>query len=788
MSRAGGIVAGLIALLWGVLPAHAQVVLLEPGVNQLQMQGQSFTVQPAIDIPDGTRHLRLEALSSNGADVDLLLRYGEAFPQTSNAGTFGGIPWLYEHAHYRSSSGGPSENLVVTPYQAQPLRPGRWYLALVNFHNQPTVVDITVTLSSVDPEPAAITVDFNDAAGCAAQVGEDQNGSIDPWFDSQTVAPVDGNNGTTIGEQRRIAFNHALERIRQQASPIAPIHIRACWAELGGDANRATLASAGPYLTRSDNVFADHNNPGHYRNRFGHYATVAKAYTWHAMAAIAQSTGTGSCRFLTGASCTLPRADVFIQFNSDLGSTDIIGGRNFRYGLQPLASSSSLDFVGTAMHEIVHGLGFLSLLNLDDSGDEPLGAKFRARLSSSSLEAFGHDDAYSDSLALVEGADSVRPINPLPLPERAAALTAGPRLRWSDAEAAASPANPWQSAPFPDNLPRIYAPDPIERGSNLSHLANDRQLMAAFGNNARDLGLAAPMLSAVGWNSGRKVMPVPVHPMPYGGQWFDPSHNGHGIDLQRVVGTPDTYFLVLYTYDSSGQPEWYTSTGRIVDGVFRPGNNARQNSLWRWRGPGNIDLTAGGQMRIDFNQANRAPECQDGGARAGLLALMDFSIASANGREQHRWCLTQLLPHELRPDFDTTGTWYAGEADSGWGISTLALPGTISVGLNAIVYHFDDDNQPRWALGETANFQSGQPFALNRYAGYCRGCEPPPGGVIRQETGQITINLGPPQGSSGTVSLSFMGFGTPFPGVVQTSFQRTNSPMILLGESAPPDD
>lgn len=781
--RLSGLLTAVAGLLLAPAITQAQVQLLEPGVNRIQMQGQSFTVQPAIDIPAGTRSLQLAAVSSNGADIDLLLRYGEPFPQEGHAGAFGGIAWLYEHAHYRSMSSGPSENLMVTPYQTQPLRPGRWYLALVNYHGQATSVDITATLADNDPEPVAITVDFNDAAGCAAQVGDDENGSIQPWFDTQAATPVGGNPGTTLGEQRRNAFNHAMELIRRQAQPLAPVHVRACWASMGGDNQSAILASAGPYLARNDNLFSS--------NRFGHHPGVERPYTWYAMPAVAQNAGTDSCRFL-GTSCLLPRVDIFIQFNSDIGNTNVMNGRGFYLGYTD-APAQLADFVATAMHEITHGLGFNSLLNTDPDSSEPLGAKFRALLSDNPpvFEEHGHNDIYADSVVVLDSQQQPREINRLTDVERASALVAGDALRWAGPDAVASAGNPWRNAAFPDNLPRLYAPDPVAPGSTLGHIHRAQELMSPFiANGNRSLGLAAPMLSAVGWNSERVTRSVPVFDYPYGGQWYDPRRNGHGIDLQRVVGTEDIYFLVFYTYDANGHPEWYTSTGRIVDGVFRPGNNAAGDSLWHFQGLGVLDTTIGGQIRIDFANAALAPECNDGGARAGQLALMDFSIRSAGGEEHHRWCLTQLLPRDVRPDFDTTGTWYGGEADSGWGISTLALPGPTAVGLNAIVYLFDENNQPRWVLGETTAFQPGVPFALHFYAGYCRSCEPPAGGTIaRSAVGSITVDLRAPQGSPGTISMDFNGFGAPLPPPDgRITFRRTNSPMILLGESAPSGD
>src|SRR5690606_42011450 len=135
-------------------------------------------------------------------------------------------------------------------------------------------------------------------------------------------------------------------------------------------------------------------------------------------------------------------------------------------------------------------------------------------------------------------------------------------------------------------------------------------------------------LSAVGWPQAAAAAPTPTR--PYGGQWFDPARNGHGIDLHRVEGLPDTYMLVFYTFDAQGDPEWYLAIGRIIDGVFRPGDGANGNSLWRTRYlPGSPprqepDTSVPGSISIDFYQARRSPACNEGTGRNAPESVMTF--------------------------------------------------------------------------------------------------------------------------------------------------------------------
>ena len=99
---------------------------------------------------------------------------------------------------------------------------------------------------------------------------------------------------------------------------------------------------------------------------------------------------------------------------------------------------------------------------------------------------------------------------------------------WTDAEAVDSPLNTRRLQPFPFNHPPVYAPSTLAPGSTPSHLDQGftSQLMTPFVvNGLRTLGLARPMLSALGWRSG--PAPLPAYAVPYGGQWYDPDRSGH---------------------------------------------------------------------------------------------------------------------------------------------------------------------------------------------------------------------------------------------------------------------
>jgi hypothetical protein len=746
----------------------AQTAIIPGETLRFSLDAGTFTNDLAIDVPADMQWMRVDLDGPDDTDIDLALRYGEPFPVNGNAGVFGGVNWLFEHAHYFSISSGSDEWIIVNARQQQPLRAGRWYLSVINFGNQPAPaqIDVRVTLEATPPASSApVEVVFDDTPACAAHEAETA-----PWFDDAPVAAIGGNSGTTRGEQRRNAFNHAISQLSLDTT--SPIRVLACWKDLGGDAGSATLASAGPtYINRDDGLNS---------SRSSNQPFLPKAYTWYSAAGTAQLAGNDACRH-NGGSCA--RYDIFIQFNTAVDGDVVLGNHSFHYGFTPPAtgSGSEIDFVTTAMHEITHGLGFTSLINLDaDNG--PIGEKFKACYTNGYCEPVGHDDIYTDSVARTSGANA-DPINQLSLEERAAALTSGLSLRWAGEEAVASTLNPMRAQPFPQNLPPLYAPAGISSGSTLSHLHDSfsSQLMTPFINNGvRSLGLARPMLSAVGWPQAAAAVPAFVR--PYGGQWFNPARNGHGIDLHRVADLPDTYMLVFYTFDAQGLPEWYLSIGRIVEGVFLPGNDGNGNSLWRSRylfgpPPGQTtDTSVPGQIRIDFNQAERAPACNDGIGRNTPLALMTFTLGND---DEQKWCMTQIVPEDARPDFDRTGHWYAGEADAGWGVTSLSYGDD---GLFMIIYYPDSQGRPRWAGFQADPFESGVARPLLQVQGYCRTCPSPSGPNAVSQIGTVTLSLDEPEGSQGQIR-----FEVDFDGPGGGHFERDPAPLIRLAESAPGD-
>ncbi|CAN7342033.1 peptidase [Pseudoduganella sp. LjRoot289] len=150
--------------------------------------------------------------------------------------------------------------------------------------------------------------------------------------DPTPAAPVGGNAGTTLGEQRLIAFTYAANIWGSQLTSTVPIRILARFDPLPCTASSGVLGSAGAW-----DVYADF--PG-----------ALKPNTWYPAALASKLSGTDQS----------PASDPHIgaTFNSRLGlAADCLPGAGFYLGLDGNFGSGT-DLVTVLLHEIAHGLGF----------------------------------------------------------------------------------------------------------------------------------------------------------------------------------------------------------------------------------------------------------------------------------------------------------------------------------------------------------------------------------------------------------------------------------------------
>src|SRR6185436_15694915 len=125
--------------------------------------------------------------------------------------------------------------------------------------------------------------------------------------DATPATPVGNNNGTTVGQQRLIAFQFAANIWGATLNSSPTIVIRGTWASLACTASSGTLGSAG-------------NNSNVFRNFSG-----AVPGFWY---------GNALANALSGTDRNGPTAhEINAQFNMDLGKPGCLENSHWYYGL-----------------------------------------------------------------------------------------------------------------------------------------------------------------------------------------------------------------------------------------------------------------------------------------------------------------------------------------------------------------------------------------------------------------------------------------------------------------------
>jgi hypothetical protein len=153
--------------------------------------------------------------------------------------------------------------------------------------------------------------------------------------DPTPSAPVGGNPGTTLGQQRLIAFQQAASLWGAQLNSAVPITVLATFEPLSCNASSAVLGSAGPTEVWS---FA---SGAPILNEWYHFALANK---------------------LAGVDLDPATAQIRARFNSNLGNAGCLTGFPFYLGLDS-NHGTAIDLVTVLLHEFSHGLGFSTTTN-----------------------------------------------------------------------------------------------------------------------------------------------------------------------------------------------------------------------------------------------------------------------------------------------------------------------------------------------------------------------------------------------------------------------------------------
>lgn len=257
-----------------------------------------------------------------------------------------------------------------------------------------------------------------------------------------------------LGPARRAAFEHALSLWEELLAGEVPVVVSASMESLGGTGSGALLASGGPFIVHR-----------------GFEGSLPE--TWYAAALANQ---------IAGFDVSGPDfPEIAIVFNADIDEPDVLGSIDWYYGTDAFPGYD-VDFVTVALHEIGHGLGFISFVDgvsgelLTGSGEPSI---FERRLFRPGV------GRYAELLPA----------------ERAAAVVES-NLLWD---------GPNVQTFFGMSAP-VFTPPGFSPGSSVGHWDPDAlpgELMAPNNQGANhDFGLLLPALLDMGWKR-RSTTPTP---------------------------------------------------------------------------------------------------------------------------------------------------------------------------------------------------------------------------------------------------------------------------------------
>lgn len=155
--------------------------------------------------------------------------------------------------------------------------------------------------------------------------------------DPTPKAPEGLNPGTTLGEQRTLAYLFAADLWGAVLESDATIYVGASFQPLACTPTSGTLGSAGTTF-----VFTD-------------FAPGVVPDTWYS-SALADS--------LAGTDLNPGFIDINSRFNGDIGvNPNCLTGSDWYYGLDGNTPAGKINFLNVVMHEIGHGLGFQGFTN-----------------------------------------------------------------------------------------------------------------------------------------------------------------------------------------------------------------------------------------------------------------------------------------------------------------------------------------------------------------------------------------------------------------------------------------
>lgn len=201
---------------------------------------------------------------------------------------------------------------------------------------------LTFSLAALPAGAANILINNVDAPG----VG---------FNDTTPAAPVGGNPGTTLGQQRTIVFQLAADLWGAVLDSPVDIVVQSTFQPLACSPTSGVLGAAGTIQ-----IFA-----------FGAPPPGAAAFTWYHVALANKLAGVDLAPGPPDPGLLVPpfADDIVAFFNGDIGvNPNCLTGVDWYYGLDNNAPASTIDLLNVVMHEFAHGLGFSEFVDEGTGG------------------------------------------------------------------------------------------------------------------------------------------------------------------------------------------------------------------------------------------------------------------------------------------------------------------------------------------------------------------------------------------------------------------------------------
>ncbi len=329
----------------------------------------------------------------------------------------------------------------------------------VDLVDRPKEISKSKTPKSVAKSSPLIEIVNNDG------VGEGFN-------DPTPVAPVGGNSGTTLGEQRLIAFQYAADIWADLLDITVVVKVEAEFNPKTCSPSSAVLGSAGPVSVRAS------------------FSGAPVSNTWYPIALANQ---------LYGSDLSPGGPDITAEFNSSIDNNpSCLSGTNWYYGIDGSPPGGDIDLVSVLLHEFCHGLGFLTVA--DAQTGSKLGGMddiFLNQLRDESVGKNWNDGTMSNGDRAASGIDTGD-------------------LTWTGSEVTTLGAGLSNGVHTSGNV-EMYAPNPYEEGSSVSHFSTslfpNALMEPSYTSVNHTPTLSAALMFDIGWSpnaAGPTATPTPT--------------------------------------------------------------------------------------------------------------------------------------------------------------------------------------------------------------------------------------------------------------------------------------